>query len=159
MTKVIQDTDSDACTLAQTLLQSARHAALAVMIEPSQPMVTRIALAQDMDGAPLSLISDLATHTRALREHAACSLLIGEPGEKGDVLAHPRLTLVAKAQLIPRDHADHDKRAAQYLEHNPKAKLYLGLGDFKFVRFDVQSALLNAGFGKAYHLTPADLAL
>ncbi len=159
MTNPIRETDDDARKLAEDFLHSCRHAALGVMITDQHPLVTRIAFGLDLDGTPLSLISGLSAHTKALRAHPQCSLLLGEPGERGDPLSHPRLSLMARAEIMPRNSADHDARAAHYLTQNPKAKLYLSLADFTFVRFVVQEAALNGGFGKAYQLQPSDLGL
>lgn len=150
----IRPTDDEARRLARGLLADARFAALGVT-DPATgaPMVTRIALVPGRDGAPLTLISTLSTHTAALAEHPLCSLLIGEPGARGDPLTHPRLTLQARAE--PADKAafkDH------YLGLYPKAKLYFDFADFGLVRFVPLSGLLNGGFGKAYHLAAQDLA-
>ena len=104
---------------------------------------------------PLALISDLSNHSRALRADPRASLLVGEPGERGDPLTHPRLTLQARA-----DWADEAERAALtelWLAAHPKAKIYVGLGDFRFVRFRPTGAFLNGGFGKAFRLTAEDL--
>ncbi len=49
--------------------------------------------------------------------------------------------------------------AAHWLRDHPKAKLYIGFADFSFALFDVQSAYLNGGFGRAFVLTPGDLGL
>ena len=45
----------------------------------------------------------------------------------------------------------------RYLNRHPKAKLYVGFGDFAFFRLAVERASLNGGFGKAYHLALSDL--
>jgi putative heme iron utilization protein len=45
----------------------------------------------------------------------------------------------------------------RYLNRNPKAKLYAGLGDFSFFRLEPERASLNGGSGKAYLLDRADL--
>lgn len=148
--------DDDARALARHLLDSATFSALAVL-ENGLPAVTRIAFATTPDGAPLSLVSDLSSHTQALQSNPSCSLLVGEPEEKGDPLTHPRLTLHATAQFIPRDSDDHPALRAHFLAQRPKAKLYIDFGDFRLVRFDVHTAHLNGGFGKAYKLFPADL--
>lgn len=148
--------DDAARALARDLLDTATFAALGV-IEAGHPAVTRIAMATTPDGAPLSLISDLSSHTAALDANPACSLLVGEPGGKGDPLTHPRLTLQATARFVARDSADHTDLRAHYLSQRPKAQLYIDFADFRLVRFDVRTALLNGGFGKAYKLSPADL--
>ncbi|KIC14839.1 HugZ family pyridoxamine 5'-phosphate oxidase [Leisingera sp. ANG-Vp] len=157
MASPIRPTDDGARTLARSLLAEARFAALGVLLEDGSPLVTRVAFGLDPQGLPLSLVSELAQHTQALRQHPACSLLAGEPGAKGDPLSHPRLSLMAQAEFVPRQDPEHEVLAAHYLRSQPKAKLYLQLADFSFVRFRVTAAHLNGGFGKAFRLTSADL--
>lgn len=157
MAAPIRPTDEASRELAQSLMAQARYAALGVLLEDGSPLVTRVAFGLDPQGSPVSLISDLALHTGALRQRPACSLLVGEPGGKGDPLSHPRLSLICQAGFIPRQQPEHEELAAHYLRSQPKAKLYLQFADFTFVRFGVTAAHLNGGFGKAYHLTAADL--
>ena len=148
----IRETDDEARTLARDILAAARFAAIATTHpDTGRPHVTRIALCL-CDGRLLALISDLSTHAKALIQAPDCSLLIGEPGPRGDPLTHPRLTLAARAVFLP-DKSDR----ANYLAAIPKAKLYIDFGDFRFVRFDIGAVDLNGGFGRAYRLKPADL--
>ncbi|MDP3897071.1 MAG: DUF2470 domain-containing protein, partial [Mesorhizobium sp.] len=79
-----------------------------------------------------------------------------EPG-KGDPLAHPRITLACRAEKYARDTPDWARAERRYLNRQPKAKLYVGLGDFVFFRLDIERASLNGGFGKAYALTRDDI--
>lgn len=155
----IRPTDDAARQTARDLIRDARHGALGV-IDPATgfPMVTRVAVGTDAAGAPLTFISALSGHTRALAEDARASLLLGEPGERGDPLIHPRLTLLATAQKITDDAARADL-ALMWLRDHPKAKLYIDFTDFTFWRFDVQAAHLNGGFGRAFVLSPTDLGL
>ncbi|MEX0303146.1 MAG: HugZ family protein [Leisingera sp.] len=157
MADPIRPTDDDARTLARSLMKQACFAALGVLLEDGSPLVTRVALGLDPQGQPVSLISDLAQHTQALRQNPACSLLAGEPGPKGDPLTHPRLSLMARAEFVPHEAPEHEELATHYLHSQPKAKLYLQFADFSFVRFRVAAAHLNGGFGKAFRLTAADL--
>ena len=154
-----RETDNEARALARDLISEATFGALAV-IDPEfgTPSVTRIAIATDQMGLPISLISTLSSHTAALERNPLCALLLGEPPDKGDPLTHPRITLHAKAQIVSRDHADHPDLRARYLHQRPKAKLYIDFGDFRMVTFEVSTALLNGGFGKAYKLSAADLS-
>lgn len=155
----IRPTDDEARVLARTLLGTAAFGALGVR-DPGTgaPMVTRIAVATAPDGVPLTLISDLSQHTRALRADPVCSLLVGEPGPKGDPLTHPRLTVQARAVFTDRSDARHSDLRGHYLAQQPKAKLYIDFGDFSLVRLEPTGAFLNGGFGKAFVLTPKDLA-
>ena len=157
-TEVFRDLTPQALTEATALLRAATHAALATLApEDGHPMVSRIGIAVMTDGVPVTLVSDLATHTPALRADARCSIMVGEPG-KGDPLAHPRVMLRCRAEPIdPRSAVQAAARAA-YLGSHAKAKLYVDFADFHFIRLVPEGGVFNAGFGQAYRLTPSDLA-
>ena len=156
---VIRETDAQAIRLAHQLVRTARSGSLAVL-DPATgyPLASRVGVATDADGAPLILVSQLSAHTPAITADPRCSLLLGQPG-KGDPLAHPRVTLVCRAErLEPGSPADTRARR-RYLNRNPKAGLYIGLGDFAIFRLEPERASLNGGFGKAYLLDRDDLLL
>ncbi|MBP1883538.1 HugZ family protein [Sinorhizobium mexicanum] len=157
---VLRETDDDARKLARTLLRSAKSGSLAA-IEPESggfPFVSRVLIGIDIDGAPVVLVSRLATHTQALLADRRASLLTGELG-KGDPLAHPRLTVQCEAEEVPRDSEVHDRIRARFVRRHPKAKLYVDFPDFGFFRLNPVRASLNGGFGRAYTLTADDLAI
>jgi putative heme iron utilization protein len=149
---------SEARALAASLLSECRYATLAVT-EPDlgTPFISRIALALLPSGGLVSLLSGLSLHTRALKASAACALLIGEVGDKGDPLVHPRLSLRARASFVPR--SDDALLRKEWLAILPKAKLYVDLPDFQFVRFEAGPSLLNGGFARAWLMQPDDLGL
>lgn len=150
--------DADARTLAQTLMSKARHASLAV-IDPDQggPGISMIAFGLDPQGVPLTLISGLAPHMAALKANPAASVMVGDPGPRGDPLAHPRLMIRAEAQLVERSSEDHTRLRDHWLVEHPKAKLYVDFADFAFARLIPVSGLLNGGFGRAFRLSAEDL--
>lgn len=150
--------DAEARGIARDLLSEARFGALGV-VHPSSgtPFVTRVALGLGADGGLISLVSTLSQHTGALRANPNCSLLVGEPGEKGDPLTHARLTVQCKAVFVEHSDADFADLRAHYLLTHPKAKLYIDFSDFLFVRFEVDEAFLNGGFGFACMLSAEDL--
>ncbi|MCP5072068.1 MAG: pyridoxamine 5-phosphate oxidase [Rhodobacteraceae bacterium] len=155
----IRPTDAEAIALAQSLIKAATFGALGVIAPGNgSPMVSRIAVATDASGTPFSLISDLAGHTKALRGNPTCSLLLGEPTSKGDPLTHPRVSLHCQAEFVNRDDDRYGSLRERYAQIRPKSKLYIDFADFKFTVFQVLSASLNGGFGKAYELTAQDLA-
>ena len=155
--EVIRPTDAEAIRLARTLIRSARYGAIAVL-DPATgaPLASRVGVATDIDAAPLILVSMLAAHTRALLADSRCSLLVGEPG-KGDPLAHPRITISCKALQLQGETPLQAHVERRYLNRHPKAKLYVGLGDFHFFRLEPEGASLNGGFGKAYILGRSEL--
>jgi putative heme iron utilization protein len=154
----IRPTDDSARTLARALMEGARFGALGVLDPISgAPLVSRIAVGEDEAGQPLTLISELSHHTKALRAGPAASLLLGEPGPKGDPLTHPRITLQVIAEFVAQGSEDHMALRALYLAQHPKAQLYIDFGDFHLVRLAVTTAFLNGGFGKAFTLTATDL--
>lgn len=155
----IRPTNDEARALARGLMEEALTAALAVVGPDGAPVVTRIAFGLGVDGKPLSLLSDIAAHTKALEAEPRASMLVGEPGPTGDPLTHPRLTLQVRAEMVRRDDPRHEWLAEAWLAIHPKSKLWIGFGDFHFARFTIESAFLNGGFGKAFRMTPADLAI
>ena len=148
----IRPTTDEARALARRLLCEARHGALGVLDpETRGPLVTRVAAGWDGEAA-LILVSTLALHTRALLAGPACSLLVGEAGPRGDPLAHPRLSLQARAEeAFKPAHRD------RWLAHHPKTTLYYDFADFLLLRLVPHAAHLNGGFGQAFRLSPEDL--
>lgn len=157
MSDPVRPADDEARTLARGLM-ALGHAALAwTDPETGTPGISRVAFARDPEAGLLTLVSGLAPHFRALRENPDCALMLGEVGAKGDPMTHPRLMLRARAGFVaPEDPARLGIRA-RWLERNPKAQVYIDLPDFAFVRLTPLTALLNAGFGRAFNLTPQDL--
>ena len=150
--------DDEARRIARDILATASYASLAVLrVGTLLPSVSRIALATDLEKRPISLVSTLSDHTKAMRANPSCALLIGSPGDKGDPLVHPRLTLHCIATLIPKDVPEHDGLRKHYLTLRPKARLHVDFADFGFVRFQVEDGMLNGGFGKAWRLSSDDL--
>ena len=103
------------------------------------------------------MISGLAPHFRALRTHPDCAVMLGEVGDQGDPLTHPRLMIRATAAFIAPDDPARTEVRTRWLGRNPKAKVYIDLPDFAFVRLVPQSALLNGGFARAFRLMREDL--
>lgn len=152
---VLQAVDDDVRRTAKTFLRTARHGALATIDpETGVPMASRVSLATASDGSPVFLISQLSGHFGALENDRRASVLIGEPG-RGDPLAHPRITVFGQASRVPD--TEREQIRSRFLARHPKAELYADFGDFAFWRLEIQGASFNAGFGKAYAMTGADL--
>lgn len=152
----IRPTDANARGLAKTLLRSARSAALATLTREGHPFASLASLATDVDGTPLILVSSLSGHTANLEADPRASLLIA-PGGKGDPLAHPRITLLVRAQKVERESEDGRRIRRRFLARQPKAALYADFPDFSFFALGIERASLNAGFGRAYELDAGDI--
>jgi hypothetical protein len=143
--------------VAKTLLRATRNGTLATLDRNSgHPFASLVNVATDADGAPLILVSRLATHTANLERDGRASLLLAETG-KGDALTHPRLTVLGAFAPVARESADDQRIRRRFLARHPKSELYAGFGDFAFWRMAVVSAHLNGGFARAADLTAAGL--
>jgi len=143
--------------VAKTLLRVTRIGTLATLDRNSgHPFASLVNVATDADGAPLILVSKLATHTANLECDGRASLLLAETG-KGDALAHPRLTVLGTFEAVSRDSAEEPRIRRRFLARHPKSELYAGFGDFAFWRMGVVSAHLNGGFARAADLAAADV--
>lgn len=153
----VQPATDEAIVLVRQLL-SLGHAALAWEDpDTGTPGISRIAFARDPEAGMLTLVSGLAPHFRALRSRPDCALMLGEVGDKGDPLTHPRLMIRAQARFVAAEDPARPGIRVRWLERNPKAQIYIDLPDFAFVRLTPVSALLNGGFARAFHVPPEHL--
>ncbi len=146
-----QDPDFDPVGESKRLLRTIRTAALATLSETGAPFATLTAIATDHDGTPILLLSKLAHHTRNLERDGRCSLLLAQGG-RGNPMAHPRLTLVARAARTQSRTA-----RTRFLRRNAKAQLYADFPDFSFWRAEIEAVHLNGGFARAADFGPSAL--
>lgn len=148
--------DFDPKSLAKELLRVTRAGSLATIDRNTgHPFASLVNVATDSNGAPMILISRLATHTANLEADSRASVLLTATG-KGDPLAHPRLTLLGSFVRVPRDDPREPRLRRRFLARHPKSELYAGFADFSFWRLDAVSAHLNGGFARAADLTASD---
>lgn len=140
-----QPADFDPIALGRHLLRATRIGALGTLDrETGFPITTLVSVATDLDGAPVILVSGLSHHTKNLLADPRCSVLLSEGG-RGDPLAHPRLTLTARAENV-----QDDAIRRRFLARHPKAKLYVDFPDFAFYRLVPERMQLNGGFARAF---------
>lgn len=152
----VRSTTDEARDKARQILAAMRHAVLAVN-DPAtgHPHLSRIACQVDAAGVPVALLSGLAIHSRALAGDPRAALLAETPGDRGDPMTWPRLSLQVTASVI----ADPGSLRDRWLAAHPKAAAFIDLPDFRFWRLLPQGGFLNAGFGAAFRLSPADLGI
>jgi putative heme iron utilization protein len=97
------------------------------------------------DGEPIFLISDLAEHTRNLREDGRASLLVAE-NRAGDPLALGRVTLLG--HCAPASEGELQSARDAYLTRHPDASHYAGFSDFSFWRLAVNAIRYIGGYGR-----------
>jgi heme iron utilization protein len=136
----------DAKSEAKLLLRATRSGALATLAA-GYPFASLVNVATYYDGSPILLLSQLANHTRHLAADPRLSLLLGRTG-RGDPLAHPRLTLVGRAEKID-DPARRTILRARFLNRHPKSALYADFADFAFYQVSLEQGHLNGGFARA----------
>lgn len=154
-------------TSLRTLLATRRTAALAV-----QPLTTP-AEAAALPNPWLSMVpwawctefscfvihvSGLASHTRAMEQHPAISLLVTAAEEPGQsVHALERASIQGVASTPPRDSVLWQGMRAAYLQRFPEAEPMTMLGDFRFVCITPSLARHVAGFGAARDVSAHEL--
>src|SRR6185369_3973837 len=132
------------------LMQASRRAALGSLAARDGeilPFVSLVVPAIAADATPLLLMSDLADHSKNLKERPEASLLFDGTLELAEPLTGPRVTLLGTV-AVTTETAD---RAA-YLAQRPEAAFYADFGDFRFYRFLIREALFVAGFGRIHRL-------
>nr|WP_295742304.1 pyridoxamine 5'-phosphate oxidase family protein [uncultured Acidocella sp.] len=128
---------------AAHLLQTARSATLATVHE-GMPHAALVTPALDEDAQPLLLLSNLAVHTRHLRAHPACALLLTGTPASDNPQTTPRLCLTGEARELP----DKSKRDI-FLKTHPYATQYIDFADFSFWKLFILGSNYVGGFANA----------
>ncbi len=136
---------------ARALMRGSRSGTLAT-VQEGQPFAALVTPAFLPDLTPLLLLSGLSAHTRHLRKHAACALLLSGPPAAENPQTAPRLCLTASA--APAGTAEN--RAA-YLAVHPYAAGYIDFGDFSIWALSLVGAHYVGGFAAAADLEIAEL--
>jgi heme iron utilization protein len=140
---------------ARHMVRRGLKGALATVdFETGAPYASMVLLATDTAGAPITLISALARHTRNLRAHAAASLMIDTSNAAGDAESGGRITLTGRFVAITAPAA-----RTRFLARHPAAGTYADFADFAFYRLEIVSAHLIEGFGRIIPLPGAALIL
>jgi heme iron utilization protein len=136
---------------AASLLAAARSATLAT-IYAGVPYASLVTPAVDEDGAVVLLLSDLAAHTRHLKDNPACALLVMGSAQSENPQTIPRLNLNGVARPVPAGVV-----RALYLAAHPYAAQYIDFSDFSFWKITVSTSQYIGGFGNAGPLDVAAL--
>ena len=107
------------------------------------PYGSLVMTACDYEGRPIMLLSDLAEHSKNLKQDARISLLFDATDGLEDPLAGARVTVMGRA-VLTKTLTDR----ARYLARHPASAVYADFADFKFYSLEVTRVHQVAGFGK-----------
>lgn len=144
------------------LLDRARVGALAVH-EAGHPAVSQVPFVTLRGPARVfALVSELSSHTAALRADPRCGFLVSDPPMVDDPRSNhalTRLSLKCTAEFVSRDEALALGVTERYRARYPIADTLLGLKDFHFValRPIADGGTFIQGFGRAYSVSGDDL--
>ena len=147
---------------ARTLVAAHRLATLATLRPDGHPFASVVQYVTDEQGRPITLISELAEHTKNLRVDGRASVLVSATVHEGDdPMALPRVTLLGTLREVGASGLA--VAHAAFVDAHPTAASYAGFGDFTFWRLDVESVRYVGGYGRmswipldAYLSTDAD---
>ena len=130
------------------LLARERHGVLATLSSGRQgwPFASLVQYAQTETSEPLLLLSDLAEHTRNLRDDPRASLLVQDSAARQDPQAGARATLLGVVEVVATD-AEMAAGRACFVRRHPRSEEYFSLGDFRLYVLRPREARLIGGFG------------
>ena len=107
------------------------------------------------ESEPVILISDIAQHTRNIKQNNRVSLTVFDQCID-DPQSQARLTWIGDAELIdPTDTAIRER----YLRYFPSAESYFQTHDFSFYRIRLRRARFIGGFGQIFWIEPDSMLI
>lgn len=153
-----EDADFTHVAVARDVLAHATYGALGTLMPATHkgsesPYVSLVQVVLLSDGRLAFMLSDLAQHTRNIKQNTRASLLIDTTTNlPEDRLAGTRLTVQGEVVL------DQDSAVvAQFCAAHPDAKQWVDFTDFKTYALTIERAHLVAGFGKIGWVDGPDL--
>jgi len=150
-------TRDDASLLRQLLDQ--RVLSLGVLVDGA-PYVGLLPFAVTEDRQALIVhASGLARHTSGLGNGTPWSALLHLPDDpRGDPLQVGRVTLSGEVRRLPEPSPEHAAAKGRFLARFPGAAQTFELADFGLYALHIREGRLVAGFARAHHVSPGDLA-
>lgn len=149
----------DAALAARRLIRSRRHASLATLARKMEdlPFASLVTVACDATARPIMLLSDLADHSRNLKQSPRASLLFEAASGLANPQTGPRVTVYGN--VAPLAEADQGWATARFLCQHPDAALYAGFGDFRMYAMTVEGGRFVGGFARAVTLHADEVQL
>jgi len=136
-------TEEELGTQTRLLARSVDKGSLATAMRDDQwPYASLVMTANDHDGSPLLLISELAEHTQNILKDRRCGLLIDGTAGLDTPLTGSRITLIGTLQKT-----ENSQSLERYIRRHADAEIYAGFADFALYRMTVDRVHMVAGFG------------
>ena len=116
-------------------------------LDERRAYVSLAAVATDVDGAPLLLMSMLSDHTKNLAADPNISMLFDGTAGYDNPQEGSRGTIMGRVGKVEGEDLARARR--RYLARHPGAAMYADFGDFAFYRVAVERLHWVGGFGKA----------
>lgn len=133
--------------IARQVARGSDRGYLATMMrsENGGPYASLALTAFDHTGAPMTLISDLAEHTKNIKQDCRASFLFERTAGLHDPLSGPRVTLLGDMM-----ETDDPRLRERFFTRFPFARRYEMAHDFHLFRMEVKRAHIVAGFGNIH---------
>ncbi len=143
----------------RALQQRFRSLLLSSVDESGHPQVSYAPYVQDESGAFYLFLSDLARHTRSLKQNPVAEVMfIEEEAEAEEIFARKRLIYQCEATLRSRDAPEAEAILTRMKEtFGDLIDVLRGLSDFHLFRLEPQSGSYVRGFGQAYAIEGEEL--
>jgi hypothetical protein len=150
---------ADARAALEDHLARVKSLMLATLGNDGWPHASYAPFVRNVDGAFCIFVSDLSEHTENLRRAPNVSiLLIEDEQDTRELFARRRLSLRARATIIPRADPDWARLANVFQQRfGGIVEVFRQLGDFRLVRLTPTGGSFVTGFGQAFELTGEQL--
>ncbi|MCX5494921.1 pyridoxamine 5'-phosphate oxidase family protein [Kaistia dalseonensis] len=150
---MLDDKPFDPVATGRSIMRGAIAGSLGTLDANGNPFVTLATVATMPDGRPVFALSDLAVHTKNLKNDSRASLLLVAPGgETGNPLAGARITLTG---TIERTEDPIALWRYDTLHGGPGG--HSSFKDFNHYLMTITGSHLVAGFGRIAQIAPEDL--
>jgi putative heme iron utilization protein len=145
----------------KNLVDESLVASLAVKDQRDEPAVSLVTFTSVWSPFRVHLfVSELSSHTPALRAHPLCSLMVHRSPSKDDPQSNhalTRLMVKARAHFLSREQAKERGVLERWQKKYPITDTLASLSDFQFVELEPIEATFIMGFGRAYVCSGPDL--
>lgn len=117
------------------------------LVGQNRAYVSLAAVASDVDGSPLLLMSSLSDHTRNLAADPLVSMLFDGSAGYANPQEGPRATIMGRVEKAGPPDLERVRR--RYLARHPGAALYIDFADFALFRVALERIHWVGGFGRA----------